>query len=231
MLKPIAALLITSTFLAGCASIAQIGPYTPPTQDVSEPALNQTQTAYVGDHLLSQGTYSEREAIEFKSMFKLSGWSYGITAGKFVKTGENSNYDYYTPMEGPKGGKIERYNGLSMISPAIGLQVSKAANDLCIFMLSHEVVCGDDKSPATKTTVRTIDENEFQQTLIYNGMVGNKINIAYREFSGKQARSAFSNDVEYDLSQSKVIGYKGARIEVIKATNENITYRVISNFK
>lgn len=227
MLKPIAALLITSPFLAGCVSVAQIGPYTPPTQDISEPALNQTQTAYVGDHLLSQATYSEREAIEFKSMFEPSGWNFRITAGKFIKTGENAKNDYYTSMEGVNGGRIE---SRGIASPAIALQIDKATNDLCVVM-SYGAVCGDDKSPATKTTVRTIDENEFQQTLIYNGMVGNKINIAYREFSDKLARSAFSNDVEYDLSQSKVIGYKGARIEVIKATNENITYRVISNFK
>ena len=228
MLKPIAALLITTPFLAGCISVAQIDPYIPPTQNISEPSLNQTQTAYVGDHLLSQGTYSERAAIEFKSMFEPSGWSYRITAGKFIKTGENSKHDYYTPMAGVSGGKIES-RGLA--SPAIALQLDRATNELCVIMYTYQAVCGGDQSPATKTTVKSVDENEFQQTLIYNGMVGKKINVAYREFSNKMARAAFSNDVEYDLSQSKIIGYKGAKIEVLNATNENITYRVISNFK
>ncbi len=98
-------------------------------------------------------------------------------------------------------------------------------------MYTYQPLCVGDQSPAIKTTVKSVDENEFQQTLIYNGMVGKKINVAYREFSNKMARAAFSNDVEYDLSQSKIIGYKGAKIEVLNATNENITYRVISNFK
>jgi len=41
---------------------------------------------------------------------------------------------------------------------------------------------------------------------------------------------AFNNDVDYDLNESKVIGYKGARIEIIEATNELIKYRVLKNF-
>ncbi|MGR5139977.1 hypothetical protein [Vibrio jasicida] len=44
------------------------------------------------------------------------------------------------------------------------------------------------------------------------------------------ARSAFSTEVEYDLGDSNVIGYAGARLEVIKATNTEIVYRVIKNF-
>jgi len=70
--------------------------------------------------------------------------------------------------------------------------------------------------------------DSFQQTLIYSGRVGNKINVAYREFSNNLARPAFSNNVEYDLSDSKIIGYRGARIDIIEATNEFIN---IGSFK
>lgn len=44
-----------------------------------------------------------------------------------------------------------------------------------------------------QTKITTKDTNSFQQTLIYNGKVGNKINIGYREFSGDLARPAFAN--------------------------------------
>ena len=40
----------------------------------------------------------------------------------------------------------------------------------------------------------------------------------------------FTNEVSYDLGESKVIGYKGARLEVISATNTNITFKVVSDF-
>ena len=75
-----------------------------------------------------------------------------------------------------------------------------------------------------------VTEDSFQQTLIYSGRVGDKINVGYREFSNSMARPAFNNDVEYDLSESRIIGYKGARLEIIKATNESIKYRVLNNF-
>ena len=74
-----------------------------------------------------------------------------------------------------------------------------------------------------------LSDDSFQQTLIYSGKLGNKIKIGYREFSNNQARPAFNNDVEYDLSESAVIGYKGARLEIVGATNETIKYRVIQN--
>ena len=35
--------------------------------------------------------------------------------------------------------------------------------------------------------------------------------------------------MEYDLLDSKTVGYKGFKIEVIDATNESITYKVIRN--
>ena len=60
--------------------------------------------------------------------------------------------------------------------------------------------------------------------------VGNKINISYREFQGSMARSAFNNDVEYDLNDSRQIGYKGALIDVLEADNQKIKYKVLKNF-
>ena len=45
------------------------------------------------------------------------------------------------------------------------------------------------------------------------------------------ARPSFSNDIEYDLSDSKQIGYKGALIEVTDANNQDIKYKVLKGFK
>ena len=70
----------------------------------------------------------------------------------------------------------------------------------------------------------------FQQTLIYNGKVGSRINIAYREFSNNMARPAFNNNVEYDLSESANIAYKGAELEVLEATNQHIKFKLHQNF-
>ncbi|HJV66199.1 MAG TPA: hypothetical protein VJ550_10730, partial [Geomonas sp.] len=59
---------------------------------------------------------------------------------------------------------------------------------------------------------------------------GDTIKILYREYSGDLLRAPFSQDVQYDLKKSSTIGFKGARIEVINATNVKIQYRVLSSF-
>ena len=69
--------------------------------------------------------------------------------------------------------------------------------------------------------------DSFKRELVYSGVSQNTISILYREFKDDLARPAFSQELKYDISQGKEIGYKGARFEVIKATNIGLTYKVI----
>ena len=94
--------------------------------------------------------------------------------------------------------------------------------------MNLEVCTSDTDYEKKKYPIASSDS--FQQTLIYSGKIGDKINVGYREFSNDLARPAFNNDVEYDLSESMTIGYKGCQIEVIGATNQFIKYKVLSNF-
>ena len=45
------------------------------------------------------------------------------------------------------------------------------------------------------------------------------------------ARQAFNVEVEYDLSESNMISYKNATIEIISATNQKVVYKVLKHFK
>lgn len=69
--------------------------------------------------------------------------------------------------------------------------------------------------------------DSFKRELVYSGVSQNTISILYREFLNDMARPAFSQELKYDLSQGRTIGYKGARFEVIKADNLGITYKVL----
>jgi hypothetical protein len=73
-------------------------------------------------------------------------------------------------------------------------------------------------------------KSNFQQALLYTGKEGNVIKMTYREYSGNLSNLAFTVDVTYDLSESKTISFRGAKLEVIEATNTSIKYRVINNF-
>jgi hypothetical protein len=69
----------------------------------------------------------------------------------------------------------------------------------------------------------------LRQELVYSGKSGNTIKVAYKEFRQNLAAPAFFQNLEYDLSQSKIVRFQRFTIEVMEATNESISYRVLSD--
>lgn len=63
--------------------------------------------------------------------------------------------------------------------------------------------------------------------LIYSGISGKTIEVAYREFREGYAAPAFSQNLKYDLSASKIIRFQNFEIEVLKADNNSITVRIL----
>jgi hypothetical protein len=66
-----------------------------------------------------------------------------------------------------------------------------------------------------------------QSELIYSGKSGTVIKIVYREFSNDMARPAFTQELQYDLNESKIIKFRKTTIEIIQATNQEITFKVL----
>ena len=58
------------------------------------------------------------------------------------------------------------------------------------------------------------------------------ISVSYREYQNNMVWPAFTQEVKYelDISGKAMIGFKGARTEVLKATNIEVQYRVIKGF-
>lgn len=208
--------------LAGCATPKYNYQAVP--QQVSKPPIGSINTASVGDKLLTQGVFTERDALYLSKSIKLSGYTLG--QGNYLKTGDDKDSQYYQAINNiPNGGVIQK---IFIADPYKAVMLTKD-RELCVITVMNAKTCVDEHDAKT-TTVGVAEDNSFQQTLIYSGRIGNKINIAYREYSSNLARPAFNNDVEYDLSASKEIGYKGALLEVIDATNQGITYKVLRNF-
>jgi hypothetical protein len=201
--------------------------YRPATIDVSEPPLGQVVTAEVGSTMLRQGKYTESDAIYLPGTIKagmLGAYVFG--PGYYIKEGEDAKNEFYRPEPGPEGGRVDKS---PLADPYKTMLVERAANTICGVSVMNAKVCH--KNAEFRRLRRpALTADGFQQTLIYSGRIGSKVNIAYREFSNNMARPAFNNDVEYDLSESNTIGYKGAEIEIIEATNRMIKYKVIRNF-
>lgn len=210
-------ILLTLAALSGCANIKYNGAERT-TQKISYPNLGEIVTVYVGEHMLQKGTITEESVLIVNGT--IEGALYDIPAGKYAQLGFDSNNEYYSPVGVVQG---------VIADPIKALSLGKQSNaKLCVVSVYGQSYCYQgDFEKGTQISERS---NSFQQTLIYSGTIGSKINIGYREFSNNVARPAFNNDVEYDLSTSKTIGYKGALIEVIEANNSSITYKVIRNF-
>jgi hypothetical protein len=68
-----------------------------------------------------------------------------------------------------------------------------------------------------------------RKELLYSGKSANTIKVSYREFRGGFAAPAFSQNLEYDLNESKTINFQKFTLEVLSATNQAITYRVVKD--
>jgi hypothetical protein len=199
---------LASTLLASVLCITALGACANrkqlPTEAVTFPAVGSTSTRNVGEALISHG-YAKLVPKLILSQSERIG-TVDVPAGTYYFNAENSDR-------------------IKFILGSLEIYLYKDKKNICI----AKDKCSD-MPYAIENTLGAPMANHFQQTLLYNGKIGSRISLGYREFSGDVARPAFSNEVSYDLAESNILGYKGARIEVIKATNTEITYKIISGF-
>ncbi len=213
-------ILFLSLSLIGCAT--PVYNSTSTISNISKPPLNSINTVSVGDQMLVQGILRQNDVLEIFQATQAG--MYTIPAGQYNKTGESEKGKFFTIVNST-GAMVTK----SFFADPMQAIMTTLDGNLCIITVFNVKSCHQGKSFNIKK-VNIASENSFQQTLIYSGKVGNKINIGYREFSSNMARPAFNNDVEYDLNESKQIGYKGALLDIIDANNQNITYKVLKNF-
>ncbi len=212
--------------VTGCATPK--ANYQPVTIDISEPPINSVNVSRVGDEMLKQGKYREHDALYVHSQVKPH-WAYTVHPGYFLKSGEDGDNEFYRiGGAGEDSGYVEK---AALADPYKSLMVKRSSNTLCVVTVFDIAACLNGVTEGFERIKKPIfTQDAVQRTLIYNGKSGDKINVGYREFSGNMARPAFNNNVEYDMSESAQIGYKGALLEIIEATNQHIKYKVLSNF-
>lgn len=216
--KKVLSIVFLLVVMTGCASVKYNGAVNV-VKMVDYPRIGEVATVYVGDHMVEKGTITEENVLVVNQT--IDGVLYNIPKNQYPQLGFDEQNDYYSAVGVMRSG---------LADPVQALALGKAEHsELCVVTVFGATSCyAGNYERKTRLAERG---NSFQQTLIYSGRVGNKINIGYREFSNNTARPAFNNNVEYDLSSSNKIGYKGAVIEVIDANNNSITYKLINNFR
>lgn len=219
-MRKIYTILLLSMLLISCG----VRKYSiiPISETTYSPEINQNKTSEIGITLVSKETAKKYDAIEITKEVKIKPnvvkmLKIGET---FIKTFETEQFDLYENLDNPNFGIAISKNNESTKTYSTGPTGTGLKFQIPKYALEY------------KLTERPIkNDNYYKQEFIYNGRVGNGIKFIYREFVNDYARPAFTQDLQYDLSDDSVIGFKGLRLEVVNATNTKIEYKVLNYFK
>ncbi len=192
------------------------------------PRLNTEAAAQIGEALLRQGESYQRAAIHLSEEIKFGkDGAYALMPGYYFRTGESDGWETYASADGPEAGSVKKAPDAITLQGAF--HYSDDGDTIGVITNFYQAVNTKAKG-ITRTTRPSWSNDSIQRLLVYGGRTGTKIKVAYREVWKNITRPSRDVFVEYDLSDSKIVEIKGARIEVIEATNMNIRYRVTRAF-
>ena len=195
--------------LAACATV----PPAPPSkvERFTRPDVGVVTTKEVGEPL-----FEVEVATRFTGLKLTAGRQMPFTFGSTITFAS----DELTMFRG----KQSAYCGPATMRPVMGIP-----SQIPFFCVTEDQL----RKAGVAYTVGEITRNDpanYRQQLLYQGKSGSSLRLSYREFSGDLARPAFTQDLTFDLAESNVIGAKGARVEVLEATNTSIRYRLLQPF-
>lgn len=219
--------LLFALFLVGCASVTQS--FIPLEHKKSTSfLLGKITEANIGDAMVT-----EEDLYFFEGL---------MTATAFQPPAQlGVSYPVI-----PKGAIFKEYgklqNGDILFKETIKHVTADKFWEYCIAQNSAGQFYGDAACAVGLVRKWPNPSNEFQKTmiyqtgtfrmeLIYNGKSQNTIKLSYREFREDLARPAFFQDLSYDLSESKTVGFRRMKLDIIEATNSSIKFIVNSSMQ
>ncbi len=209
----------------GCAS-SPVNNYVPLTQELSFPPIGEVTEVGLGEEMMVQGYQTTWDGIDLLQTVSVGiTGAYSFAPGEYKEIGKSSQGTFYQPTRGSRSGDVR----VSAIADPFQYIMIKNDGQFCGVSVFDLYSCTR-KANYVEKDVGDVGLDSFQKTLIYSGRVGDTVRVTYREFSDGMARPAFANDVEYDLNESMTIGYQGAELKIVSATNRSIKYVLLSNF-
>ncbi|MDC0938942.1 hypothetical protein OAR95_00260 [Pseudomonadales bacterium] len=196
------------------------------------PKVGETQEVFLGDRMLAQREGQWRECLTPIDTLERSanmGMARVIHKGgeplcKRSATGKKDRYyaNYSNWIQGSDGFNYE-----------VQWKPKKNKSKLCICQMGFCTAC------IKKITQDQVEEkiafvyksNTVQQAIEYTGRNENILTFTYSEFMDGYAREAFNREFQVDLDKGNIVAFKGAVLEIMEATNIQITYKVIRNFQ
>jgi hypothetical protein len=238
----------TSIILCACLnSFGQITINNPQTQTINFPSINEVSVTEIGNTIVSA---SEEEV--FKNGFHLNSpkeWtglhaSYSMQPSDFYFHSSNIKGKLYVSVEKcvlffpdalRNSKNSENFGSIFIFNDGDKVKYN-VFNDVVGGTLAlnygygHKTSNTIKKDIAETKTIRLISDKTFKQEFIYGGKVGTSAKFTYREYIDDLARPSFSQEVQYDLNDGSIIGFKGLKIEILEINNLEVKYKVLSHF-
>lgn len=196
-----------------------------PFEVINLPLIGIDSRTDVGQTMISAIATGKKSGIQVEEPLNFEvGLLFGsqkvfIDAIKVPYYGENENGTYF-------GGG----------SAAIFIPFSNEKSMMGCYLPASAIICDSFADIGITPKVKPIEIDFFpklanKKELVYLGGNSKSISILYREFIGDYIKPAFTQEYKYDISEDRVIGFKGARFEVIKADNTEVIYRAIKHLE
>lgn len=216
----------------------------PRTEILKYPELNKNVESEIGSTLVEKEKKEVYEGLKLNTPIEKKlglGGVYFLSKSDLYLYKSDDKWKYYitvNPSLGYKDALIPSYEKQSYAT----ISISK---DGKVYRL-NETVLNDEKdlTKAVNYASRTLKEKpdftpinvtlkkdvSFKQEFIYNGKIDNSVKFIYREFVNDLARPSFTQEIQYDLNESPIVGFKGLKIKILSASNTLIKYQVLSHF-
>jgi hypothetical protein len=223
-------LLITICLIStGCAAPHKYAQVMPKINAGNDYTAGEIKTKSVGDVMLANFNTKEMPAFEAAQDIKIP-QSLGLNLD-VIRTGSSckieAQYDnglYFCHMNPPIMNDAALIRGFNM---CLLVAESGEIKNISWCHTPGDSIMSDPYSGLFLKRAKHYAAGSFRSELVYNGRSRETIKLLYREYLDNMARPAFSQELLYDLSESKKIGFKDMLIDVIEAKNTGITFKIV----
>ncbi|WP_451982875.1 hypothetical protein [Azospirillum endophyticum] len=217
--------LVSLAAVSGCNSVSVPMPQA---KKGSTAVIGQRATAGVGDPILAEFDYFYRAGAvpEASVEAKSAEWTMRVPAGTPLMEVTMRDQKWFCTTF------FAAYNLMGVPGANACLRDSKG--DGHFDQVDHTGASWGiaQTQPITYRPTEIAQPGGFKVELLYEGIAANVVNITYREFAENMIRPAFQQDLKYTLAKpNEEISFRGARIVIHSATNNQIDYTVLSGMR
>ena len=229
-------MLVGYLTLGGCASGPPKHSFTQIALDpsvISEPEINYVRTVKTGDYIARRGRSAVRPAMRI-----LKKWVFfegaGFIGETYVAAGAEDVGLYLLEIDDTRLYECFKLPtesvGPNQFTEMYACDVGGPTFRTHIQLLFPEVEGAEFTADYQIFEKESDAHPSFFKEFVYDGRKDDDVRFIYREIHGDKDMPGFSQHVTFNIARGESVQFKSLKIEIIDATAQQLTYRLVSNF-